>query len=123
MVDYPAWKGRPTPHLVSYLTSQRLDDSKLVFPSVTSSSSSKTENVSNKKSIKQEPTDSIAMEQYGFVQGSHVAPHHKEKSSKHSHDSKSSHHTDSDKKPQLNVSGHIVSQKTSTSGSTDIEVF
>lgn len=96
MVDYPAWKGRPSPHLISYLNSQRLDNTKPLFPSVPTAV--KQENLPRKstdKSTKKDLADAIALEQYGFVQGSHINP--KEKSSKqHQIDSKSSLHVDGD---------------------------
>lgn len=94
MVDYPAWKGRPSPHLINYLNSQRLDSTKPLFPSVPKAV--KQENPPRKsadKSAKKDLADAIALEQYGFVQGSHINP--KEKSSKqHQSDSKSSLHVD-----------------------------
>lgn len=109
MVDYPAWKGRPSPHLLSYLNSQRLDNTKPLFPSVPTAV--KQENPPRKstdKSSKKDLADAIALEQYGFVQGSHINP--KEKSSKHHQsDSKSSLHVDGDGNKSQN------GQKSSTS--------
>ena len=122
MVDYPAWKMRPTSHLVSYLTSQRLDDSKLVFPTVTSSIPSKSETSARKssiseKSIKQEPIEgNVVMEQYGFVQGSHFSHDTKDKNSKHS-DSKMSLHSNIHNKSSLNIQSTNI-QKPPASSTT-----
>ena len=112
MVDYPAWKGRPTPHLISYLNNQRLDDTKPLFPAVPATV--KQETVPRKasdKSAKQDLLDAVAMEQYGFVQGSHINP--KDKSSKlHQNDSKSLMQSgEQDNKNSINTTGH----KSSTS--------
>lgn len=107
MVDYPAWKGRPSPHLISYLNSQRLDNTKPLFPSVpTTIKQENPPRKSNDKSAKKDLADAIALEQYGFVQGSHINP--KEKSSKqHQSDSKLSLHVDGDRSQ--------TGQRTSTS--------
>ena len=111
MVDYPAWKVRPFPHLVSYLNSQRLDNTKPLFPSVPTTV--KQENPPRKctdKSAKKDLADAIAMEQYGFVQGSHMNP--KEKSSKlHQSDTKFSIQSEGDSKSLSNTTG----QRNSTS--------
>lgn len=128
MVDYPSWKMRPTPHLLSYLTSQWLDDSKIIFPAV-SSSTTKTEttvttkkSLSLEKSIKQEPIDSssLHLEQYGFVQGSHISHNSKEKREKHV-DSKAGIRTDTETKSSLNLNIQSSQRSSSTSGNiTDI---
>jgi len=129
MVDYPSWKMRPTPHLVSYLTSQRLDESKITFPAI-SSSTTKTEttvttkkSLSLEKSIKQEPIDNspLQLEHYGFVQGSHISHNSKEKREKHV-DSKAGIRNDIETKSSLNLNLQSTQRSTSsTSGNvTDI---
>lgn len=112
MVDYPSWKLRPTTHLMSYLASHRLDDSKIAILSNSLNAAGKsTNNIENnsrpslQKSNSKDSGNSV--EQYGFVQGLHLMHDDKNPRSKHI-DSKLGVHKNIDSK-------HLVQNTVSSS--------
>lgn len=118
MVDYPAWKLRPTSHLMSYLASHRLDDTKIPISSnssnISGKSASNIEGASQHLAQKSSTKDNgSSVEQYGFVQGIHHL--HDDKKSKHV-DSKLGIHKNIDNKQLVQTSSGSTRQP-STSGS------
>lgn len=87
MVDYPAWKVRPTPHLLSFMNVYRLDDDsswttssatstfsplvKMQTTYSTASSSLSSSKPSENSSRNNYGVSKSSVEQYGFVQGMH----------------------------------------------------